>query len=228
MTSRTLIPALAAIFLSAVATMTAQPADGDLPPLVGHIQDKSYVSPSGAFRVEIPVLPELGGVVTDTENVVTFQDGVATHDSIACFTMDATQRWEDETRGRKDYLVWFFTNTVHSDFQQRFPGAKIESAKFRPGVMDGALITFTLLPGGSMFADRVTISGGDEPPVAKRGNLLFVRNERVYIISIELAEKVLERSTWDKKPAQEDEVLTKRLLDLLAKISYTTPPKAAK
>jgi hypothetical protein len=55
-----------------------------------------------------------------------------------------------------------------------------------------------------------------------------VRNERVYIISIELAEKVLERSTWDKKPPQEDEILTKRLLDLLAKISYTSPPKAAK
>lgn len=228
MISRTLASFLVATLLTATVPLIAQPAESDLPPLVGRIQDKSYISPTGAFRVEIPVLPELGGVVTDTDTVVTFQDGVSTHASIACFTMDATQRWEHETRGRKDYLIWFFTNVVQSDFQQRFPGATIESAKFRPGVMDGALLTFTLLPGGSMFADRVTLVTNDEQPVAKRGNLLFVRNERVYILSVELAEKVLERTTWDKKAPQEDEILTKRLLDLLAKISYTTPPKATK
>ena len=79
-----------------------------------------------------------------------------------------------------------------------------------------------------MFADHVTLATNDNPPVAKRGNLLFVRNEHVYIVSMELAEKVLDRSTWDKKPPQEDEILTKRLLDLLAKISYTTPPKTTK
>lgn len=228
MNSRNLAVLFAAILLPAITTLTAQPSEADLPPLVGDIEGKFYISPTGDFRVEIPVMPELGGLVTDTDNVVTFQDGVSTHASIACFPMDATQRWESETRGRKDYLVWFFANTVHADFQQRFPGATIESAKFRPGVMDGALLTFTILPGGSMFADRVTLSGNDESLVAKRGNLLFVRNERVYIISIELAERVLERSTWNKKAVEEDEILTTRLLDLLAKISYTNPPKAAK
>lgn len=227
MNSRTLAALFAAILLPAVSTVFAQ-SDGDLPPLVGDIQDKFYISPTGAFRVEIPVLPELSGIVTDTDNVVTFQDGLSTHASIACFPMDATQRWEAETRGRKDYLIWFFSNSVHADFQQRFPGAAIESAKFRPSVMDGTLLTFTTLPGGSMFGDRVTLGGNDESLVAKRGNLLFVRNERVYIISIELAEKVLERSTWTKKPAEEDEILTNRLLDLLAKISYTTPPAEKK
>jgi len=228
MTSRTLFSLFAAIFLAGAATVTAQPDDAEPPPLIGRIQDKSYVSPTGVFRVEIPVLPELGGVVTDTDTVVTFQDSLSTHISIACFTMDATQRWEHETRGRKDYLIWFFTNIVQADFQQRFPGSTIESAKFRPGVMDGALLTFTLLPGGSMFADRVALVTNDNPPVAKRGNLLFVKNERVFVISMELAEKVLDHSTWDKKPAEEDEILTKRLLDILGKVSMLPPPKAAK
>ena len=42
--------------------------------LAGKIEGKSYVSPTGIFKVVIPVLPELGGEITDTPNVVTFQD----------------------------------------------------------------------------------------------------------------------------------------------------------
>lgn len=228
MTPRTLASFFLALALPALGTFAVAQGDGDLPPLVGHIQDKMYVSPTGAFKVEIPVLPELGGTVADTENVVTFQDGFNVHASIACFSMDATQRWEHETRGRKDYLIWFFQNIVQSDFQQRYPGATIESAKFRASVMDGALLTYTLMPGGSMFAEHVIVTTGDEPPVAKRGNILFVKNEHVYIVSVELAERVLERTTWNKKPAEEDEILTKRLLDLVTKMSFTPPPKAAK
>lgn len=228
MTSRTLASLLAACILAPLtATLVAQEAE-EPPPLVGRIQEKTYISPTGMFKVEIPVLPELGGVITDTENVVTFQDSFNVHASIACFAMDATQRWLHETRGRKDYLIGFFTEVVHADFVQRFPGASIESAKFRASLQDGALFTFTLLPGGSMFGEHVIVAPSEEPPVAKRGNLLFVRDEHVFIISTELAEKVLERSTWNKKTAEEDEMLTKRLLDLLSKITFTPPKRSDK
>jgi hypothetical protein len=214
--------------LSLVLALTAAPivaqSEAEEVPLVGRVEGKRYVSPTGAYSVEIPVLFELGGFITDTDTVVTFRDGLSVHASIACFPMDATQRWEHETRGRKEYLIAFFTNFVQFDFQQQFPGAEVQSAKFLPSVQDGALLAFNLLPGGTMFADRVILAAGDEPPVAKRGNLLFVKNEHVFILSIELAERVLERTTWDKKPAEEDDILRKRLMDLLGKMSFPTPP----
>ncbi|HEY0967144.1 MAG TPA: hypothetical protein VGD88_07145 [Opitutaceae bacterium] len=180
-----------------------------------------YRPPSGVYSVAIPVLPELGGQVDETEFVVTFRDAFTMHASIACFPMDATQRWENETRGRRDYLIWFFTNFVQGDFQQRFPGAAVESARFIPSVQDGALLTYMLLPGGTMFVERLAMASGEAPPVAKRGNLLFVRGGHIYVLSIELAEKVLERRTFNKTVAEEDAMLEARLSDLLAKMEFT-------
>src|SRR5512137_2043659 len=78
------------------------------PALQGKVEGKRYVSPTGIFKVTIPVLPELGGDITDTPNVVTFQDDFNVHVSIAAFPQDATQRWENSTRGTKDYLIYFF------------------------------------------------------------------------------------------------------------------------
>ncbi len=179
-----------------------------------------YRPQSGVYSVAIPVLPELGGRVEETEYVVTFRDAFTLHASIACFPMDATQRWENETRGRRDYLVWFFTTFVQGDFQQRFPGATVESAKYMAAVQDGAVLTYMLLPGGTMFGDRLAMASGEPPPVAKRGNLLFVRGGHIYVLSIELAEKVLERSTFKKTVAEEDEMLEARLADLLAKMEF--------
>ena len=174
------------------------------------------------------MLPELGGQIEETEYVVTFRDAFTLHASIACFPMDATQRWENETRGRRDYLVWFFTTFVQGYFQQRFPGATVESAKFIAGVQDGALLTFMLLPGGTMFGERIGLATGEPPPVAKRGNLLFVRDGHIYVLSIELAEKVLERSIFNKTVAEEDAMLQARLADLLAKIEFApTQPLTA-
>lgn len=226
MIPRTLASLLLALVLCPAVPLLAQ-MEEEPAQLLGKIEgSKTYVSPTGAFKVEIPVLPELGGIVTDTDFVVTFQDGLSVHASIACFPMDATQRWEHETRGRKDYLVQFFTNYVQLDFQQKYPGASIESAKFLPSTQGGSLLAFNLLPGGSMFMDRIIVTAGEAPPVAKRGNLLFVKNEHVFVISIELAERVLDRSTWDKKPAEEDDVLRKRLMDMLSKMTFPVPPAA--
>lgn len=229
MIPRILASLLVALCLTTTAvTLSAQPAENDGPPLVGRVKDKTYISPTGTFKVEIPVLPELGGHVIDTPNVVTFQDDFSVHVSIACFKMDATQRWENETRGRKDYLVWFFSTAVLPDFQERYPGSKIETAKFRSGLMDGALFTYTSLPGGSTFADRVVVAGADDVPVAKRGNLLFVKDEYIFVLSVELAEKVLERTTWKKTADEENEILAKRLTDLLNKVTFTAPAKSEK
>jgi hypothetical protein len=211
-----------ALFVAATASLVCRAQS-----LAGKIEGKTYVSPTGMFKVVIPVLPELGGDITDTPNVVTFQDDFNVHVSIAAFPQDATQRWEFSTRGAKDYLIYFFSNFVLSDFKQAFGGVQIESAKFLPGMLDGALLTYLLVPGGTMFRDRAPASmTGDKPPVAKRGNLLFVRNGHVFVISTELAERVIEGKSYAKTTAEEDEILRNRLNDVVAKMSFAKLPEA--
>jgi len=198
--------------------------DTSTPGLIGHISHGVYISPTGMFRIQVPVLAELGGTTTDADNgVVTFQDSISTHISVGCFAMDATQRWTEETEGRKDYLTNFFATIVREDFARHFPGAKLEGTRFRPKLMDGAIFAYVTLPNGTMFTDRAIMSESLPPLVAKRGNLLFVKNEHVYVISMELSEKVLERLTWDKTPEQEDDILDQRLLEVLSKITFTKP-----
>jgi hypothetical protein len=208
------------LVLAVVLAGIAPPARAQASPLGERTSGGRYRPQSGVYNVSIPVLPELGGQIEETEYVVTFRDAFTLHASIACFPLDATQRWENETRGRRDYLVWFFTTLVQGDFQQRFPGATVESAKFMAAVQDGAILTFMLLPGGTMFGERISLPTGEAPPVAKRGNLLFVRAGHIYILSIELAEKVLERSTFNKTVAEEDAMLEARLANLLAKMEF--------
>jgi hypothetical protein len=200
-----------------------QPARG-VPLLAGRVEGHVYYPPSGIYHIAVPVLPELGGTINDTENVVTFQDQFNLHVSIGAFPMDATQRWELATRGRKDYLVYFFNNFVLADFRRLFPDTRIESARFVPGVMSGALVTYTLMPGGSMFSNRNAVLGlNTDQPVAKRGNLIFVRNGYIYIISTELAERVTERSTYHKTTEEEDAILRQRLSDFLEKLQFSQP-----
>jgi hypothetical protein len=198
-------------------------AQGVAGPLIGHVEENQYVSPTGAFSIAIPVIAALGGSISDTENVVTFQDSFSTHESIACFKMDASLHRENEARGRKDYLIWFFSNFVQADFEHRFPGARVESAHFLGKIESGALLTYNLLPGGSMFGAQIMIVANEAPRMAKRGNLIFVRNDHIFIISIELTEKVLERSAYTKTVAEEDELLRQRLLGLLSKITFAAP-----
>jgi len=116
-----------AILLLLGAASRAQTDDAP-PALHGKIEGHTYISASGTFRMAIPVLLELGGSVLDTENVVTFGDDFKTHVSVAVFAQDATQRWENETRGRRDYLIYFFSNYLMPDFQQHTPGALIVPA----------------------------------------------------------------------------------------------------
>jgi hypothetical protein len=211
-----------ALLLATLTTLAAQ-AQG----LNGKVEGKTYISPTGLFKVAIPVLPELGGDITDTPNVVTFQDDFTVHVSIAAFPQDATQRWELSTRGLKDYLIFFFSNFVLSDFRASFNGVQIESAKFLPGTFDGSLLTYILVPGGTMFDERVP-PFGQKVPVAKRGNLLFVRNGHVFVISIELAERVTEGHVFNKTTAEEDEILRARLMEMVNKITFSKPAETAK
>lgn len=220
-----LLFALAALFVApALQAQNAPPP----PPLIGKVEGRTYVSPTGMFKVAIPVLPELGGDVTDTPNVVTFQDDFNVHVSIATFPQDATQRWEMSTRGLKDYLTYFFANFVLADFKQSFEGVQIESAKFIPTFLDGSLIAYMLVPNGTMFANKVANLGtSDRVRVAKRGNLLFVRNGHIFVISTELAERVIEGRAYTKTTAQEDEILQQRLDDIIGKIQFAKPPASA-
>lgn len=216
-----LSPALAACsFLGAVA-LSAQSAG-----LAGKIEGDTYVSATGEFRVPVLVLPELGGTVSDTENVVTFHDDYNVHISIACFAQDAAQRWELDTRGRRDYLLYFFTEFVLTDFQRRFPGSKIESARFLPELQEGALIAYSLLPGGSFFEDKnyVLAAPPVDPVTAKRGTMLFVRNRHIYILSTELAERATQRSTYMQPAEKEDALLADRLVALVGRLTFP-PPK---
>ena len=131
-----------------VTSALAQPAPPDAPDtLLGRVEGKSYVSPTGAFRVQIPVLPELGGRIVDTENVVTFQDDFNVLCTIAAFPMDATLRWELSTRGRKDYLAYFFANYVLPDFQHSFRGAQAESAKYATTMAQSIQLSVIFLVG---------------------------------------------------------------------------------
>ena len=101
---------------------------------------------------------------------------------------------------------------------------EIESAKFVPGTMEGSLLTYLLVPGGTMFADRIPQLSVTKVPVAKRGNLLFVRAGYVFVISTELAERAIEGKSYTKTTAEEDELLRNRLLDILSKISFAKLP----
>jgi hypothetical protein len=215
------------VFLALLSGPLLAQTDSNAGSLVGRMDGKTYVSATGAFRIAIPVLPELGGRISDTEKTVTFQDDYNFFCTIAALQLDATQRWELATRGTKDYLAYFFANFVMPDFQETYRGSHVETAVFAPGIHHGALLVYNLLPGGSMFSHRLALVDPNEKlPDAKRGNLLIVEKDWVFIVSTELSERVLERLTYRKTTSEENEILRKRLTDLLSKIEFTLPEPA--
>ena len=199
------------------------------PQRYGRIEGDIYISPTGLYRVKIPVLPQLGGTISDTPNVVTFDDDFSIHLSMGAFPLPQELKSDYETRGAKDFLIHFFDSIVMADFVSNFPGSTREqTAVFLPHTMDGAVLLFSLIPGGSNFELRSTISRRIKPVVAKRGNLCFVKYGYVFVISSELAERALERSTYKKTPEEENAILRQRLLDLVAKMEFNPPPSEAK
>jgi hypothetical protein len=203
----------------------AVPAFAQIPskPLVGTIDGNTYTSPTGAFRITIPVLPELGGVVQDNNNVVTFHDNFGLQISVGAFAQDSTLRWELSTRGIKDYLIYFLGTYVIPDFKRFCPGTHIESAGYSSDFLEGTLFAYILLPGGSMFDEPPVFGTQAEPAVAKRGNAVFVRNGYTFVISTELSERVTEGSHYDKTTEQENQILRDRLAGIVRKMVFVKP-----
>ncbi len=216
----TLSPAARA---QSAAPAPAAGPDHDPGPPAGRISGKTYYAPNGVYHMSIPVLPELGGTVEDTPTTVTFQDALDTFVLVGCVPMDSAMSADDQLRGRKDFLTSFFTTHLQPGIQRALPGSRVEHARFLPGREGGALLVYMLLPGGSMFNDLIFIPSYEKPPVAKRGNLLFVKNGHVFIISTELADKVLTRTTYNKTMDEENSILRQSLLNILGKITFTMP-----
>ncbi|MGC4071578.1 MAG: hypothetical protein QM760_03540 [Nibricoccus sp.] len=195
--------------------------DGQQPEIIGQIDDNNvYTNPGGVYRIPIPVLAELGGTVQDTAVTTTFRDPYGVHISIGCLEPGAEYKAELEKRGRKEFLSWLFSQHVQPEYQRAFPGASVESAKYLSGVEGGSLLVMNLLPGGSAFRDRILPAPGEAPIVAKRGSLVFLKNDRIVIITTELYERILKRDTFKKTPEEEDAILRKRLMDLFAKMTF--------
>ncbi|MBA3849684.1 MAG: hypothetical protein C0502_06770 [Opitutus sp.] len=226
----TRLPALLAGCLAATALsaqeLPALPASG----LYGELRNNHYTAHEGRFRIPIPVLAELGGKIFDTENVVSFTDEVSTHISIACFPLDMANKWEFETRGAKDFLAWFYAGHVLPNFERRFHGVATERSLFTPELKGGALLVFTLLPGGSAFQGKASVLDVADapPPVAKRGTLLFVESGCVFILSSELAERATQRSAFRKSADEENEILRARLIELSHRLQVPAPRPPAK
>jgi len=215
--------------LAAPEEMLMPGDDGGQIPLVGAIDNKNnYIAPTGAYRIRIPVYPELGGEINDTQNVATFQDAFGEHYSIGAFPMNGEFLAKDATRGRKDFLDWFFQNYIEADFHRSIPATTHEpNARFNAGTQGGALFTILNIPNGSVYMDRVFVFPPKTPVIAKRGNLLFVRDGYLFVLSTELYERVFEHSTWNKTPAEEEAILRQRLNDLLAHMVFTKPSASA-
>ena len=74
-----------------------------------------------------------------------------------------------------------------------------------------------------MFNQRIVLFGAsDNLPTAKRGNLLFIKGDNIFILSSEIAERATERSLYTKTTAQENDILQDRLLDVLRKMRFTS------
>ncbi len=184
--------------------------------LLGTIEAGRYHAPDDAFSVAVPVLHGDNPSITDNGEIVVFRDQVATLLTIAAFRMPAIAKWEHETTEPREYLIAFFRDNILRDYNREFPGSQIESARFLPGFQGGALVAFALLPGGSAFAAPASGGAGATPPIAKRGHVVFVRDERIYVVAIELAERVTRGADFKLTMREEDRVLFDRLITVLA------------
>ena len=78
-----------------------------------------------------------------------------------------------------------------------------------------------------MFGDRASNREDGSSPVAKRGNLLFLHNNHIYVISMELSEKVLDPAGFTQDTEEQDTMLQKRLMDLVGRMTFRLPLKSS-
>jgi len=201
-------------------------ANGTNPRLYGSLEDGVYTAPGKTFQIKIPVLEELGGDIADTPNTVTFDDNSDVHINIGVFPLTPQLKAELDSRGIKNFLIYYFSTFILPDYGKAFPGARLEEdAFFTTKCQNGAIFLYLLLPGGSHFEQqtRFTPNIPIPPVVGKRGNVCFIRSGSVFIVSVELADRAIQRSTYNRPAAEENVILRKRLTDLLDKMSFPAP-----
>ena len=217
--------ALSALLVAAVAgaqTVTdTPPAPAPLdspvveePKLSGQVENGIYRAPSGAYAVPVPKLHGDAATIMDTDTIVVFKDKVSVLLTIAAFPMPAFARWQYQINTPRDYLVAFFRDNILRDYTNEFPESRVENVKFLPEYHGGTLLAYTVMPGGSAF-DLDPASAAlplHAPGVAKRGHLVFVKNDVVFVLAIELAERVTKQSEYHLSTADEDRILLERLL----------------
>ncbi len=202
--------------------------------LHGRIEAERYFAPGDLYSVPLPVFHGTDSAVMDTAEIVVFKDKVSTLLTIAAFKMPAYEKWRFEGMEPKEYLYEFFRDNILRDYRHEFPESSIESARYLPEVFAGAMVAFTRMPGGSAFASPPPANPLAPAPVAKRGHLVFIRNGYIYVVAIELAERVTQPATYKLTTQEEDRLLFGRLATVLEALRFgpdikpsTTAPSAA-
>ena len=195
---------------------TATPAPAAT--LLGRIENDRYIAPGEVFSVALPALDPATASVFDNGEIVVFKDRTSTLLTIAAFPMPPIAKFDYDTEGPRDYLIAFFRDNIVRDYREAFPDSAIESARFLPGVFGGTTVAFTLLPGGSAFTPPTAAAGSLPRPVAKRGHLIFVQGDRIYVVAIELAERVTQPDTYKLTTEEEDRALFGRLVTVLSSL----------
>ncbi len=229
-----LLRALSALLIVGTA-LAAKPSPAPLeeaapaavPKLLGRIEGDRYIAPGEAYSVPVPVLHGDNATIMDNGEIVVFKDKVATLLTIAAFPMPPVARWEFETTPPKDYLIAFFRDNILRDYVREFPGSTIESARFLPDIFGGAMVAFTLLPGGSVFPPATPHAPTAPALVAKRGHFVFVREGRIFVLAVELAERITRTTDTALTTAEEDQVLFDRLITVLAALRFGQDAVAA-
>ncbi len=211
-----------ALHAETAAPTPAAPAETTTaaPKLQGRIEDDRYHAPGDVFSVPVPVLHGENQVVMDNGEIVVFKDKVSTLLTIAAFPMPPIAQWEYKTTPPKDYLITFFRDNILRDYRGEFPESSIESARFLPDVSGGAMVAFTLLPGGSAFASTEPRPPTAPPAVAKRGHLVFVHDNRVIVIAVELAERITKEANYTLTTPEEDRILFDRLATVFTALRF--------
>lgn len=223
--------ALSALLAAGTVLHSAPPApppepatpttDPDAPrALLGHLANGRYTAPGGTYSVQVPVLHGEQTAIMDNGEIVVFKDRIATLLTVAAFPMPAIAKFEYETSGPREYLISFFRDNILRDYRREFPDSAIESARFLPDVLGGAIVAFTLLPGGSAFAGPESDNPVAAPRAAKRGHLVFVQQGRIYVVAVELAERITQPDTYTLTSAEEDRLLFDRLVTVLATLRF--------
>jgi len=188
--------------------------------LFGRVEDERYHAPGDVYSVAVPVFHGADAVIMDTPEIVVFKDKVSTLLTIAAFKMPDIAKLQFEGMEPREYLITFFRDNILRDYRHEFPESTIESARFLPDIFAGAMVSFTLMPGGSAFAAPSPASPLAPAPVAKRGHLVFVRNGYIYVVAIELAERVTQPATYKLTKPEEDRLLFDQLVTVLGALRY--------